>query len=74
MNAYHIPTKPARAIPDARLRHLARRLHALGERPLYEFIREVVAGRDLIEHLERYADLPGDFIKGSSWSLPEILR
>jgi hypothetical protein len=41
-------------IAPARLRHLARRLHALGERPLYELMRELVAGADPVGRLEVY--------------------
>jgi hypothetical protein len=52
----------AACIRHKRLAHLARRLHRLGERPLYEFIREITAGADPIERLERYAALPSDFI------------
>jgi hypothetical protein len=48
---------------DARLRQLAKRLHALGERPVYEFLREVLAGRDPVERLEAYARLPADLIR-----------
>jgi hypothetical protein len=44
-------------IPDARLRHLAGRLHDLGPRPLYEFLREIERGADLLQRLERYAEL-----------------
>lgn len=41
--------------PDDRLRRLARLLHRLGERPLYEFLRELAAGADPIERLEIYS-------------------
>jgi hypothetical protein len=41
----------------ARLRHLARRLHALGEKPLYHFLDEVERGAPLRPHLEAYARL-----------------
>lgn len=71
--SYHTRKQPARRIPDARLRHLARRLHALGERPLYELLRELAAGADLIERLEVYADLPGDLIAAFNGDrLPEL--
>ena len=50
-------------LPRERLGHLARRLHRLGERPLFEFLREVEAGADLHERLEKYASLPDDFIR-----------
>jgi hypothetical protein len=56
--------EPRRApIPDARLRWLAREIHALGERPLYELLREIVAGREIEPRLEAYARLPAAFIK-----------
>jgi hypothetical protein len=45
-----------------RLRHLAERLHALGPRPLFEFLVEVAAGADLVDRLERYADLDPDVV------------
>jgi hypothetical protein len=40
-----------------RLRHLARQIHALGERPLYELFRELEAGAELMPTLETYARL-----------------
>jgi hypothetical protein len=43
------------SIRRERLAYLARRLHRLGERPLYEFIREIIAGADPIERLEAFA-------------------
>jgi len=43
------------SIPDARLRLLADRLHCLGPRPLFEFIRELLAGADITTRLEAYA-------------------
>jgi hypothetical protein len=49
--------------PDERLRRLARQLHRLGERPLYEFLAELAAGADPIERLEVYSRID-----------PEILR
>ncbi|MGO9430917.1 hypothetical protein [Rhodoblastus sp.] len=42
------------SIEPTRLRHLARRLHALGERPLYELMRELVAGADPVARIEVY--------------------
>jgi hypothetical protein len=48
---------------DARLRLLARRLHRLGERPVYEFIREILAGADPVERLEAYARLDPAIVK-----------
>jgi hypothetical protein len=40
-----------------RLRHLARQIHELGERPLYELFRELEQGADLLPTLEAYARL-----------------
>jgi hypothetical protein len=48
-----------------RLQYLARRLHGLGEKPLFHFIDEVERGADLRQHLERYAALPAAFIKAN---------
>jgi hypothetical protein len=48
---------------DLRLRRLASSLHRLGERPLYEFLREVEAGADVRARLEIYAALPAGFIR-----------
>jgi hypothetical protein len=36
---------------DLRLRRLASALHRLGERPLYEFLREIEAGTDIRDRL-----------------------
>ncbi len=43
--------------PTARLRRLARQLHSLGERPLYEYLLELAQGADPWERLEVYAAL-----------------
>jgi hypothetical protein len=48
-----------------RLQYLARRLHGLGERPLFHFLDEVERGADLRSHLERYAALPAASIKAN---------
>ena len=56
--------KPA-AGRRVRLQYLARRLHGLGERPLFHFLDEVERGADLRSHLERYAALPAAFIKAN---------
>jgi hypothetical protein len=47
----------AAGMPDARLRLLADRLHRLGPRPLYEFLRELINGAELLPRLEVYARL-----------------
>jgi hypothetical protein len=44
-------------ITDARLRLLAERLHCLGPRPLFEFLKELFAGADITSRLEAYARL-----------------
>ena len=49
--------------PTERLRHLARRIHALGERPLFELLCELQAGAPLRPRLERYAELSSDVVK-----------
>lgn len=54
----------ATALPRERLACLARKIHGLGERPLYELFCELDAGANLHERLERYAALEplGGFI------------
>jgi hypothetical protein len=44
-------------IPETRLRHLARQVHSLGDRPLFELFRELEAGEELADALERYAEI-----------------
>lgn len=44
-------------VDETRLRYLARRLHALGERPVFEYLREVVAGANALERLEAFSRL-----------------
>jgi len=54
--------------PDARLRHLAERLHALGARGTYEYLREVAGGADPWVRLEKHAAVSarlGDFIRAN---------
>jgi hypothetical protein len=53
---------PRASVPDSRLRRLARHLHSLGERGVYELLREIIAGRDAVERLERYAELNADIV------------
>jgi len=57
------PPPQRRIISDIRLQRLSRKIHELGEQPLYQLLREIIAGRDPGEQVERYADLPADFIK-----------
>ena len=51
-----LPTE-AISVPAPRLRRLARQIHALGERPLYECLLELERGADLLPTLERYGRL-----------------
>ncbi len=64
-NARRPPPQGAPRIPRERLLYLAGRLHSLGPRPLFEFLREIEAGAPLHERLERYAALEplADFIQ-----------
>ena len=57
-----LKTEVAQAQSRARLKFLAARLHGLGEKPLYYFLREIEAGAEIRPHLERYARLPAGFI------------
>jgi hypothetical protein len=59
-----IPTSVTLPVSTAtRLRHLARRLHGLGERPIYEFLAEIVQGADIMARLECYAALDPDTVR-----------
>jgi hypothetical protein len=42
-------------IPLTRLRYLAGQIHGLGPPPLFELLRELAAGAELSDALERYA-------------------
>ena len=48
---------------DPRLSYLAEHLRALGPRPLFEFLREIVAGADPIPRLEKYGELDPDVVR-----------
>jgi hypothetical protein len=49
-------TKQSRnEIPIARLQYLANRIHKLGPRPVFELLRELAYGADLMFVLERCA-------------------
>jgi len=56
---------PRNEIPIARLHYFASRIHKLGPRPLFELLRELASGADLIFVLERFARIEplADFIK-----------
>lgn len=65
----------ARQIPDARLRHLARRIHALGERPLFELLKELVSGADVAQRLEAFAALDPEILAAlGGVALPPVLH
>jgi hypothetical protein len=51
-----LPTE-AISVSAPRLQRLARQIHALGERPLYECLLELERGADLLPTLERYGRL-----------------
>jgi hypothetical protein len=53
---------PMTAQKTARLQHLAAKVHALGPRPLFEILRELEDGADLMARLERYAMLSPDIV------------
>jgi hypothetical protein len=66
-NRLHVKNPPAGSAPQyppERLRLLAKQMHSLGERPLYEWMLEVSHGADPWETLEQYARLASlaDFI------------
>jgi hypothetical protein len=54
---------PRPNIPDEHLRRLARQVHSLGERPLYELFREIIAGKSIADALEDYARLDAAILK-----------
>jgi hypothetical protein len=66
---------PRATVPDARLRRLARHLHQLGERSVYEILREIIGGRDPVLRLEVYAECDPDFFEAiGADKLPDTLR
>jgi hypothetical protein len=65
------PRARPQTLPPARLRHLARQVHALGERPLYELLTELEAGLPFAERVEAYA---GPFIKAHGGDRLPIAR
>jgi hypothetical protein len=44
-----------------RLRHLSSKIYALGPKPLYELLCEIVAGSDPASRIETYAKLHSDY-------------
>lgn len=66
---------PARK--GARTRQLTKRLHALGEKPLYHFVRDLERGGNIQQTLEAYAALPAELVKayrGDVFTLPFVIR
>jgi len=56
-------------VEPVRLRLLSQQIYALGERPLFELLAEIVGGAPPMERIERYARLNrerGDFIRANS--------
>ncbi len=51
------------AAQDLRLQFLARRVHALGEAPLFHLLKQLERGAELRPLLEQYAALPADLIR-----------
>jgi hypothetical protein len=58
---------PSRSANQAksRLEYLAKRLYALGPKPLFHFLDELERGAPLRRHLEEHESLPADFIKAN---------
>jgi len=76
---YPVAGDPAMTIarvapPPERLRFVASRLHALGPRPLFEFLLELADGADPWSRLEKYASLDGDFLAALSGDELPTLR
>lgn len=47
---------------QVRLRHLSTQIHGLGPRPLFELLKELAQGADLMPRLEAYAALDPDIV------------
>jgi hypothetical protein len=64
---------PLKRLPLARLRRLTQQIHRLGERPLYELLRELEAWGDFQERVEAYARLdPGVVAALGADELPSL--
>jgi hypothetical protein len=50
-------------IPETRLRQMAARLHTLGPRALYEFLRSIISGDPIVDTLEDYERLDPAILK-----------
>ena len=60
---------------DARLRRLVAHLHSLGPRPVYEFVREIINGGDVIDRLEDYGRLDPNLVQylGADRIVPDLV-
>ena len=60
---------------DARLRRLVAHLHSLGPRPVYEFVREIIEGGDVVESLETYSRLDSSIVQylGADRLVPDLV-
>jgi hypothetical protein len=56
-NDFTLRPRPAQNVPRERLMHLARAIHPLGERALYELFCELAAGAPVLPRLERFAEI-----------------
>jgi hypothetical protein len=54
---------PPSTTSEPRLQYLAAHLHRLGPRATFELLKEVAAGADVVDRLERYARLDTDVVK-----------
>jgi hypothetical protein len=69
------PTQPA--IPPAKLKRLARHLHSLGERGLFECLKAIISGAPIGDTLEAYTRLDpavlkyfgGDYLRDTDGTL-----
>lgn len=52
------------------LQQTAERLHALGALPLFHFLTEILAGRDITETLSRYTALDPEVVRMLGRSMP----
>jgi hypothetical protein len=67
--------------PDRLFRENVRRLHALGPRPVGEYLRELLAAHPTaepfaLERLDRFAGLDPDLVRffgGADWLEPRVL-
>ena len=57
-----------------RLQYLASRLHALGPRPLFEFLKEIADGAEPLPRLEAYAQLDPGIIRALGGDILPIDR